>query len=101
MDQAVLSGRWGLATRSHGIAVMIFTGTHGIRTATSWAELAAFNSVGSQFVRFPNTGHGATLFSQCARDVAAAFFDQPGEPVNSGCTEDLVPTFLVPEDPIQ
>ncbi len=80
------------------IPVMVFTGTNDTQTATSWAKSAADNLVGSQFVRFPNTGHGATLFSQCAKDVAAAFFDQPGSPVNSVCVEKLVPTFVLPED---
>ena len=77
---------------------MVFTGTNDIQTATSWAEEAATQLIGSQFVRFPNTGHGATLFSQCARDIAAAFFDQPTSPVNLACRTALIPDFILPED---
>ena len=87
-------------TGDGSVPVMVFTGTNDTQTATSWAEEAAVDLVGSQFVRFPNTGHGATLFSQCSRDVAAAFFDQPTAPVNSECKGDLVPKFILPEDPI-
>ncbi|NOE34447.1 hypothetical protein GS627_11920 [Ruegeria sp. HKCCD7318] len=79
---------------------MVFTGTNDIQTATSWSEQAADNLVGSQFVRFPNTGHGATLFSQCARDVAGAFFDQPDTAVNAGCASDLVPNFALRDEPL-
>ncbi|MCA0873690.1 alpha/beta hydrolase [Seohaeicola saemankumensis] len=85
-------------TGDGSIPVMLFTGTNDIQTATSWAEQAANNLVGSQFVRFPNTGHGATLFSQCARDVAAAFFDQPAAPVDPTCALGLVPRFLLPDE---
>ena len=82
------------------IPVMVFTGTNDIQTATSWAEQAADALTGSQFVRFPNTGHGATLFSQCARDVAAAFFDQPESLTNSECSAQLIPSFVLPDEPL-
>ena len=85
-------------TGNESVPVMIFTGTNDIQTATSWSEHAADDLVGSQFVRFPNTGHGATLFSQCARDVAAAFFDQPAAPVDPTCALDLVPRFVLPDE---
>lgn len=87
-------------TGDGSVPVMLFTGTNDIQTASSWSEQAAENLVQSQFVRFPNTGHGATLFSQCAKDVAAAFFDQPNVPTNADCKEDLFPTFILPNSPI-
>ncbi|MBE1283513.1 MAG: alpha/beta fold hydrolase [Rhodobacteraceae bacterium] len=87
-------------TGDGSVPVMVFTGTNDIQTATSWSEQAANSLIGSQFVRFPNTGHGATLFSQCAKDVAAAFFDQPEKAVNLACVNDLMPSFVLPEDPL-
>lgn len=87
-------------TGDGSIPAMVFTGTNDIQTATSWSEQAADNLVGSQFVRFPNTGHGATLFSQCARDVAGAFFDQPAAPVNVSCASKPMPRFVLPDDPL-
>jgi pimeloyl-ACP methyl ester carboxylesterase len=87
-------------TGDGSVPVMVFTGTNDIQTATSWSEQAAEQLIGSQFVRFPNTGHGATLFSQCARDVAAAFFDQPASKTNSDCKEELIPTFVLPDEPL-
>ena len=86
-------------TGDGSVPVMVFTGTNDIQTATSWSEQAANTLVGSHFVRFPNAGHGATMFSQCARDVAAAFFDQPSKLVNADCMDDLTPTFVLPEEP--
>ena len=87
-------------TGDGSIPTMVFTGTNDIQTASSWAREAANNLVASQFVRFPNTGHGATLFSQCARDVAAAFFDQPNASVDATCASELTPTFILPGDPL-
>ncbi len=87
-------------TGDGSVFVMVFTGTNDIQTATSWSEQAANNLIGSQFVRFPNTGHGTTLFSQCARDVAGAFFDQPEIAVNAACASDLVPNFVLPDEPL-
>jgi hypothetical protein len=45
---------------------------------------------------------GGTLikFSQCAKDVAAAFFDNPEAEVNAECTADLVPQFVLPDEPL-
>ena len=85
-------------TGDGSLPVLIFTGTNDTQTATSWAEQAANDLIGSQFVRFPNTGHGATQFSECAKDVAAAFFDQPKTPVVSSCREGLAPIFVLPGD---
>ena len=85
-------------TGDGSVPVLVFTGTNDIQTATSWAEQAADARISSQFVRFPNTWHGATLFSHCARDVAAAFFDQPTTSVNAVCKSDLIPGFVLPDE---
>ena len=47
-------------------------------------------------VLFPETGHGAIRFSQCAKDVGAAFFNNPEGEVNTACTSDLLPQFVLP-----
>jgi pimeloyl-ACP methyl ester carboxylesterase len=82
------------------IPVLVFAGTNDTQTATSWAQQAAEDVVMSQYVEFPNAGHGAINFSQCAKDIAAAFFDNPEAEVNSSCTADLVPRFVLPDDPL-
>ena len=79
---------------------MVFSGTNVTQTATSWAKEAADQFIGSQYVEFPNAGHGAINFSPCAQDVAAAFMDNPEAEVNASCTADLVPQFVLPDDPL-
>ena len=63
-------------------------------------RLFGLHLIGSQFVRFPNTGRGATLFSQCARDVGTSFSDQPRNVANSECIDQLVPKFILPDEPL-
>lgn len=82
------------------VPVLVFGGTNDTQTATSWARQAADELVGSQYVEFPNAGHGSIVFSQCAKDIAAAFVDNPEATVNSGCTTDLVPRFVLPDEPL-
>ena len=90
-----------LVTGDGSIPVMVFGGTNDTQTATSWARQAAEDVAGAQYVEFPNAGHGAIQFSQCAKDIAAAFVDNPDAEVNSACTADLVPQFVLPDDPLQ
>jgi pimeloyl-ACP methyl ester carboxylesterase len=87
-------------TGDGSIPVMVFGGTNDTQTATSWARQAAEDVVESQYVEFPNAGHGVINFSHCAKDIAAAFIDNPEAEVNSSCTADLVPQFVLPDDPL-
>ena len=82
------------------IPIIVFSGTNDTQTATSWAKEAADQFIGSQYVNFPNAGHGAINFSQCAQDIAAAFMDNPETEVNASCTAELVPQFVLPDDPL-
>ena len=82
------------------IAVLVFAGTNDTQTATSWARQAAEDVTGAQYVEFPNAGHGVIQFSQCAKDIAAAFVDNPDSEVNSACTAELVPRFVLPDEPL-
>ena len=87
-------------TGGGSVPIMVFTGTNDTQTATIWGEQAAKDLVGSQYVSFPNAGHGAIKFSQCAKDVAAAFLDNPDAEVDTSCTADLVPRFVLPDAPL-
>ena len=87
-------------TGDGSIPVIVFGGTNDTQTATSWARQAAEDVAGAQYVEFPNAGHGSIQFSQCAKDIAAAFVDNPEAEVNSSCTADLVPRFILPDEPL-
>ena len=81
------------------IPAPILLGTADTQTAASWGQHAAETLDNSQVVLFPETGHGAIRFSQCARDIGAAFYNNPGGKLDTTCADDLLPVFkLVPEE---
>jgi pimeloyl-ACP methyl ester carboxylesterase len=84
------------------IPALILAGTADTQTATSWGLHAAETLENSQVVILPETGHGAIRFSQCAKDIGAAFFGHPEGEVNTECTKDLLPIFASPaEEPAE
>lgn len=89
-----------VVTNEGNIPVIVFTGTNDTQTATTWGAQVAEDLAGSQYVSFPNAGHGVIGFSQCAKDIAAAFYDNPEAKVNTACTADLVPRFVLPDEPL-
>ncbi len=78
------------------IPTLVLWGYNDTQTSMKDALLAAESLTNAQAVGFPETGHGAIVFSKCARDVGRAFIDTPGAPVNASCTEALKPRFVLP-----
>jgi hypothetical protein len=48
------------------------------------------------FVDFSSTGHGAIVYSQCAKDIGVAFVNDPQQAPDTRCTADLLPAFVLP-----
>jgi pimeloyl-ACP methyl ester carboxylesterase len=78
------------------IPTLLLLGTADTQTAISWGQHAAQSLGDSQVVIFPETGHGAINYSQCAKDVGAAFFNNPEGEIDTTCTADLLPQFVLP-----
>jgi pimeloyl-ACP methyl ester carboxylesterase len=78
------------------VPTLILLGSADTQTAISWGQHAAETLDNSQVVLFPETGHGAIRYSQCAKDIGAAFFDNPGADINTACTQNLLPQFVLP-----
>ena len=76
------------------LPVLVLSGDFDTQTAPSWGEIARATLPNSIGVRFPASGHGVIRFSQCAKDVAAAFVNDPGAVPVSSCTQDLVIPFV-------
>jgi hypothetical protein len=77
----VLQGRYDVQTNSEmGIGVM-----EGLRNGT--------------FVELSSTGHGAIIYSQCAKDIGVAFVNDPTRSLDTRCTADLFPEFVLPPAP--
>ena len=83
---------------SSDIPTLILAGSADTQTAISWGQHVAENLVNSQLIVFPETGHGVIRYSQCAKDVGAAFFNSPQGQINADCTEDLLPLFVLPPE---
>lgn len=77
------------------LPVLVLSGDFDTQTAPSWGEIARATLPNSIGVRFPASGHGVIRFSQCAKDVAAAFVNDPGAVPVSSCTQDLVIPFVI------
>jgi len=74
----VLQGRYDTATNSEvGPTVM-----EGLRNGV--------------LVELSSTGHGAIVFSQCARDIGVAFVNNPQQKPDTRCTATLLPKFVLP-----
>jgi pimeloyl-ACP methyl ester carboxylesterase len=79
------------------VPTLVLQGMVDTQTAAGWGPLLASTLPRSQLAVFPETGHGAFIFSQCARDIAAAFVDDPGARVDVSCAAALTPAFLLPD----
>ncbi|MCB0105017.1 MAG: alpha/beta hydrolase, partial [Caldilineaceae bacterium] len=77
---------------------MVFTSSLDHQTAVAWGEIAHESLANSDYIRFPMSDHGAVRYSNCARDIANAFFAYPEVAPNRNCVENLRPDFSMPED---
>ncbi|MBN9888972.1 alpha/beta hydrolase [Salipiger abyssi] len=79
------------------IPVLAMSGTKDTQTNPDAAEMVIRTLSNGQAVLFPEAGHAVIQFSQCARDVALGFLEDPDAPVNAACTEGLKPEFHIPQ----
>jgi pimeloyl-ACP methyl ester carboxylesterase len=80
------------------IPTLLLLGTADTQTAISWGQHAAETLDNSEVVLFPETGHGVINYSQCAKDIGATFFNNPEGELNTACTADLRPEFVLPPE---
>lgn len=80
------------------IPTLVMYGFNDTQTSTEEALLAAAGLGRSTALGFPEAGHAALVFSQCAKDIGMAFVERPGEPLATGCIETLKPRFILPSD---
>jgi pimeloyl-ACP methyl ester carboxylesterase len=79
------------------IPTLVLQGTLDTQTAPSWGPMLASTLPKGQLAILPEAGHGTFLFSDCSRDIAASFLDNAEAPVNTSCTANLIPGFLLPD----
>ena len=74
-------------------------------SASSWQEQAAGYAALERRVQaimqtlgFPEAGHGALIFSQCAKDIGLAFVERPDAALSTRCIETLKPKWVLPTE---
>ena len=78
------------------VPTLVLQGRYDMQTADRSGRRVLEGLRKAHWVEFPNSGHGVFLHSACARDVAAAFVENPGQAPESGCTRAMTPRFEPP-----
>ena len=78
------------------IPALVFSGLLDTQTAASWGPDTARHLGNARSVVFPETGHGALAFSDCALDLGVAFIETPAAELDVSCVDDLKPVFVLP-----
>lgn len=78
------------------IPTLVLYGLNDTQTSSADALDTAAHLGNARALGFPEAGHGALIFSQCARDIGMAFIEQPGDDLATGCTASLRPQWVLP-----
>jgi pimeloyl-ACP methyl ester carboxylesterase len=79
------------------IPTLVMQGAFDTQTAPSWGALMVSSLPKGRLVFFPESGHGTLAFSQCAKDIGAAFLENPEGQFDDSCAQALTPAFLLPD----
>ena len=77
--------------------VLSMNGELDTQTAGVWGALAVQEYSDAQVVTVPESGHGTIRFSQCAKDITAAFIEDPEGALDTSCVEDLRLPVMLPD----
>ena len=78
------------------LPALVFSGMMDTQTAASWGPETARLLGNARSVVFPETGHGALAFSDCAQDLGVAFVENPEAALDTSCVAGLKPVFVLP-----
>jgi pimeloyl-ACP methyl ester carboxylesterase len=79
------------------IPTLVMQGAFDTQTAPSWGAMMVASLPKGRLVFLPESGHGTLAFSQCAKDIGAAFLENPEAPFDASCAAALTPAFLLPD----
>ena len=83
------------------VPVLSLGGTDDHQTSWQWSQLAADTLTNAHVVIFPNSGHGSSLYSDCGHDMTARFILDPTSDLDETCVNDLLPQWVMPDDPLR
>lgn len=79
------------------IPTLVMQGAFDTQTAPSWGAMMVSSLPKGRLVFLPESGHGNLAFSQCAKDIGAAFLENPEAPFDDSCAAALTSAFLLPD----
>ena len=82
------------------IPTLVLNGTLDTQTSMNWGALAAETLGNSRNYIIPEAGHGTIIYQDCAKDIAAAFTNDPEAELDVSCIDTLQPKFILPDDPL-
>lgn len=82
---------------STDVPVLSMNGEIDNQTAGTWGKLAVQNFSNAKLVLVPEAGHGTIRYSQCAKDITAAYIDDPEGEIDISCIEDLRLPVMLPD----
>lgn len=78
------------------IPTLVLQGRYDVQTNATVGQQAMAGLSHGMYLEFPKSGHGVLVFSQCAKDVGAAFVNNPTQLPNADCRSALKPKFVFP-----
>jgi pimeloyl-ACP methyl ester carboxylesterase len=78
------------------IPALVLYGLNDTQTSSADAKDTAEKLGNARVLGFPEAGHGALIFSKCARDIGLAFIELPEADLATGCIDGLKPKWVLP-----
>jgi pimeloyl-ACP methyl ester carboxylesterase len=78
------------------IPALVLYGLNDTQTSSADAKDTAARLGNARVLGFPEAGHGALMFSRCAKDVGLAFIERPDAELATGCIDSLKPAWVLP-----
>lgn len=82
------------ALANSDVPTLLLGGEYDVLTPSRWAQAAAENLPNATVVSIPYTGH-LTNSDACVQGMILAFFDEPTQPIDTTCTEDITPPAFI------
>ncbi len=79
------------------VPVLSMNGELDNQTAVSWGALSVQGFSNAKLVVVPEAGHGTIRFSQCAKDITAAYIEDPTGALDTSCIEGLRLPVMLPD----
>lgn len=82
------------------IPTLVLNGTLDTQTSMHWGAEAADGLTNARNYIIPEAGHGSIMYQPCAQDIATAFVNDPAASLDTSCIDEILPPFVLSDDPL-